>query len=91
MPGENPAGKEQRNSEGASRRVFSFPMNNRTSAQVAEIYNFYVARKGAFEAFYITVAGVQYLVRFRKDGLSWTQFNYMLYNFGTLEMIEVTA
>ena len=62
MPGENPAGKEQRNSEGQARLVFSFPLKYKTKAEKDAIYAFYVARKGAYEPFYITVDGTQYLV-----------------------------
>ncbi len=90
MPGENPAGKEQRNSEGSIRRVFAFPLGLINTTDRAAIWNFYIARKGAYEPFYITVNGTQYLVRFRKDGL---KFNWKLpiHEDTNIEVIEVSA
>lgn len=66
--------ERRRNKVAAAKRTISFPLGYLTAAQLTTLYDFYVARKGAYEAFNITIDGTVYLVRFARDGLSWEWF-----------------
>lgn len=83
------SGKEQRRSKGVPRRVWTMEFS-RLKAEGDEIWAFYVARKGAYEAFLWTnpIDGQQYTVRFLEDNLSRTAFLGLAYEFG-LKIIEV--
>ena len=82
--------ERRRNKVATARRVISFPLKVISSANLTTLYDFYVARKGSYEAFNITVDGTLYLVRFAKDGLTWEWFvnNWKRSN---IELQEVTA
>ena len=69
-------GRERRRSKVSSARLsFSFPLTWLSAADLTTFYNFYVARKGAYEAWNLTIDGTTYLVRFEKDGLTWDWFH----------------
>lgn len=76
-----------------ARRTFGIPFEMLSLANIKLIWDFYVARKGALEAFNLTVkdengANTVYLVRFEKDGLTYQWFVASLYNGGMLKFIE---
>ncbi len=83
------SGKEQRRSKGVPRRVWTMKFS-RLKAEGDQIWAFYVARKGVYEAFLWTnpIDGQQYTVRFLEDSLSRTDFYNLAYEFG-LKIIEV--
>lgn len=83
------SGKEQRRSKGVPRRAWTMRFS-RLKAEGDAIWAFYVARKGAYEAFLWTnpIDNVQYTVRFLEDNLSRTDFYGLVYEFG-LKIIEV--
>lgn len=84
-------GRERRRSKvSAPLLSFSCPLKYLSSADLTTLYNFYVARKGAYEAFNLTVAGTSYLVRFAKDGLTWDWFQQNWRN-SSIEVRQVTA
>lgn len=89
------SGKEQRRSKGLPRRKFRlyFQKENITKQEATEIWNFFVARKGRYEAFEWdyekddgTVETIK--VRFDTDVLERDVFMNLLYEFG-LPLIEV--
>ena len=82
--------ERRRNKVSAARRSFSFPLNNLSSTERTTLYDFYVARKGTFEAFNVTIAGTTYLVRFTKDGLSYEWFHQNFFK-SSVDLIEVSA
>ena len=82
--------ERRRNKVAVAKRTLSFPLSYLTSAQLTTLYDFYVARKGAYEAFNITVDSTTYLVRFTKDGLSWEWFKYN-WRRSSIDLQEVTA
>lgn len=83
------SGKEQRRSKGVPRRVWTMKFS-RLKNEGDQMWNFYVARKGAYEAFLFTspIDNVQYTVRFLEDNLSRTDFYNLVYEYG-LKLIEV--
>lgn len=67
-----------------------FSVRNQT--EMAAILDFFVARKGSFEPFYLTdELGTQYLVRFSEDSLNIEYFSYRLYTFGEVTFQQVAA
>lgn len=52
------------------------------------ILNFFLARKGGFEAFFWTHKDVQYIVTFEEDVLNLARFAYQLYNLGEIRLVE---
>ena len=89
------SGKEQRRSKGLPRRTFrlEFEKSKTTSNDATEIWDFFVARKGRFEAFEWdykkddgTVETVK--VRLNSDALTREVFMNIIYRFG-LQFIEV--
>lgn len=64
-----------------------------TEAEVNAIKDFYVARKGSFEAFYWVNPedNVTYTVRFSEDLINITYFHYQLYELDKVTLIEVTS
>jgi phage-related protein len=56
------------------------------------ILEFFVARRGSFEAFYWTnpVDTTSYLVRFLEDELNAEYFAFQLYRFNRVEFLEVS-
>ncbi len=84
-------GRERRRSKVSVAMVsISFPLNVLSAANLTTLYNFYIARKGAYEAFNITVDGTTYLVRFAKDGLSWDWF-VSNWKRSSIDLQQVTA
>ena len=88
-------GKEWRDSVvSVSRRTFNLPLNMLTLAQIKTVWDFYVARKGAYESFNITVRdengnNTVFLVRFQKDGLTYDWFKKAQWHkSGALQVIE---
>ena len=87
-------GKEWRDSVVSTyRRTFNLPLKMLTLANIKSVWDFYVARKGAYESFNITVrdengSSVVFLVRFQKDGLSYDWFESQWHNSGALQVIE---
>ena len=89
------SGKEERRSKGLPRRTFrlEFEKSMTTSNDAKEIWDFFVARKGRFEAFEWdyehedgTIETVK--VRFNTDTLTREVFMNIIYRFG-LQFIEV--
>lgn len=88
-------GKEQRRAKGSPRRKFylEFDKANTTSSDAQAIWDFFVARKGKYEAFlwdYTKADGSteEVKVRFNHDNLKRDVFMDLLYEHG-LEFIEV--
>ena len=89
------SGKEQRRAKGLPRRIFHLTFEKAASRNdhAEEIYQFFVARKGRFEAFLWdypksdgTVEEVK--VRFDTDMLSRKVFLDEIYSFG-IDLVEV--
>ena len=87
-------GNEQRVSKStAAEHTFLLTFNERLcDPDMEDLYDFYVARKGAYEAFNITdpLDGTTRLVRFSEDGLTQEYF-YFLLGRAQIEVVEVTS
>ena len=85
------SGKEQRRSKGTPRRRWSLKFR-KDQVDADAIWSFYVARKGAYQAFTWTnpVDGVTHRVRFADDNLTRQVFWRLCYEYGItfLEVIE---
>jgi phage-related protein len=74
-------------------KTFRLTWRSLNNTDKASIYDFYVARGGAFESFSWTnpVDNVAYTVRFKQDTFNMEYFSYQLWNLGEVEFVEVTA
>ncbi len=81
--------KEQRRSKGSPRRVWTMRFS-RLKVEADQVWAFYIARKGAYEAFEWTcpLDGETYTVRFLEDNLTRTSLWDAVYEYG-LKIIEV--
>jgi len=72
-----------------SRRIWNLQYNHLIPAKINILWNFYVARRGAFESFTFNNPndGQNYTASFAQDGMSKEQFVYQLYTTG-LEIIQ---
>lgn len=87
-------GVEQRISRWATdRKRFKIHFDAIIKASADTILNFFIARKGAFEAFLWTNPedSVQYTVRFDMDLMDLDIFTYKLYKIGEIELLEVVS
>ena len=73
------------------RHRFKISFNGLTKDEADALYDFYIARKGAFEPFRWTNPedNTQYIVRFEKDIINHDAFTLRLYRFGEIELLEV--
>lgn len=64
-----------------------------TREQSNYIVNFFIARKGKFDAFKWTNPedSVEYTVRFEEDMMNIEYFSYLLYTLNQVNLIEVSA
>jgi len=83
------SGREQRRAKGTPRRRWTLRFR-KDQVDADEIWAFYQARKGAFEAFLWTnpLDGQTYTVRFERDDLTRNVFWKCVYEIG-LTLIEV--
>lgn len=85
---------EQRISRQASERYrFKIRYKQLSSSDMTTLKDFFIARKGAFEAFNWTDPedSTVYLVRFEKDMLNLELFIYNLYKIKAVDLIQVIA
>ena len=85
------SGKERRRSKMSTvKREWKLTFPLLTSSECALIWDFYVARKGAYDAFtwLDPVTSTQYTVRFKDDNLTKDYFQYNQYKL-SLEFVEV--
>lgn len=70
--------------------VLQFEMSD-WETEAEEILNFFIARKGSFEAFQWDNPndGATYTVRFLEDFLNLARFAYKLYSLGEIRFVEV--
>lgn len=84
-------GKERRRSKRSTlKREWKLTFPLLTVSECGSIWDFYLARKGAFEAFTWTdpVTSTQHTVRFKDDDLTKDYFEYNYYKL-SLEFVEV--
>ncbi len=82
--------EQRRNKWGQGKRSFTLTYDVLTAAETNTLYNFYVARKGPFEAFsFVNPMDSQtYTVRFVDDEMSYDEFDIQLRRTG-VKLIQV--
>lgn len=87
------SGSEQRRAKWAyplRRFILQFEMSD-WQTEAEEIFNFFIARKGSFEAFEWDNPNDNktYTVRFEEDFINLARFAYQLYSLGEVQVVEV--
>ena len=74
------------------RKSFKLYWKSLTTAEKTTVYDFFVARLGAFEAFTWVnpIDSVSYNVRFKEDACNVEYFDYLLWQIQQVEFIEVS-